>query len=75
MSPGTFERLLSWVAPHFVKSLLRGSTASPAERLCVTLRYFSTGDAQVTIALSYHISPSVVGKIIKILQSYLVLFN
>ena len=64
MSPSKFETLLSWVAPYIIKSSLRTPTASPAERLCVTLRYFCTGDAQMTIATSYCISPSVVGRII-----------
>ena len=34
------------------------------ERLCVTLRYLVTGDAQLTIAANYRISPTVVGRII-----------
>ena len=33
----TFEDLLSWVDPIIQKSSLRRSTATPAERLCVTL--------------------------------------
>ena len=36
----------------------------PSERLCVTLRYCVTGDAHVTIAASYRIIPSCVGRII-----------
>ena len=36
----------------------------PSERLCVCLRYLVTGDAQVTIAASYRMSPAVVGRII-----------
>ena len=65
MSPTTFELLLSSVAPLIVRSSRSRSVASPAERLCVTLRHLSTGDAHVTIAASYRISPSVVGRIIK----------
>ena len=65
MSPTKFERLLSWVAPHITKSSLRRSVASPAERLCVTLRYLCTGDAQITIATGYRMSPSVVSRVIK----------
>ena len=34
------------------------------ERDCVTLRYLVTGDAQVTIAVNYRMSPTVVGCII-----------
>ena len=65
MSPQKFEHLLSWVAPSIMKSSLRRSVASPAERLCVTLRYLSTGDAQITLAACYRISPAVVGRVIK----------
>ena len=35
------------------------------QRLCVTLRYFVTGDAHVTIAASYRMSPTTVGRIVK----------
>lgn len=65
MSPQKFEFLLSWVAPSIMKSSLRRSVASPAERLCVTLRYLCTGDAQITLATCYRISPAVVGRVIK----------
>ena len=37
---------------------------SPRERLSVVLRYLVTGDAQVTIAANYHMSPAIVGRII-----------
>ena len=37
---------------------------SPSERLSVTLRYLVTGDEQISIAASYRISPSTVGRII-----------
>ena len=37
----------------------------PGERLCVTLRYLVTGDAQTTIAASYRISPTTVGRSIE----------
>ena len=50
MDTRTFEDLLSCVAPIIQKSSLRRSTATPAERLCVTLRYLATGDSQTTIA-------------------------
>ena len=36
----------------------------PSERLYVTLRYLVTGDEQVSIAASYRVSPSVVGRTI-----------
>ena len=34
-----------------------------SERLCVIMRYLVTGDAQVTIAAIYGMSPAVVGRI------------
>ena len=37
---------------------------SPSERLSVFLRYLVTGDEQISIAASYCISPSTVGRII-----------
>ena len=65
MSPGTFELLLSWVAPYIKTSSLQRKVASPTEWLSATLRYLSTGDAHVTIASSYRTSPPVLGRIIK----------
>ena len=44
MSTIEFEELLSWVAPLIVKSSKSRPTASPAERLIITLRYLATGD-------------------------------
>ena len=37
---------------------------SPRERLCVAFRHLVTGDAQVTIAVNYRISPAIVGRTI-----------
>ena len=65
MSPSTFETLLSWVGPHIRKSSLRREVAGPAEHLCVTLRYLVTGDAHITIGLSYRLSPTTVGRFIR----------
>ena len=66
MSPTSLELLLSWVAPYIQKETTRMREAiPPGERLCVTLRYLVTGDAQVTIAANYRMSPAVVGRIIK----------
>lgn len=65
MSPATFEELLSWTGPLLQKKATRmHDPMSPSERLCATLRYLATGDAQVTIAASYRMSPLVVGRII-----------
>ena len=38
---------------------------SVGQRLCVTLSYLVTGDAHVTIAASYRMSPTTVGRIVK----------
>ena len=38
---------------------------SVGQRLCVTLRYLVTGDAHVTIAASYRMRPTTVGRIVK----------
>ena len=65
MNSKTLEHLLTLVAPYITKSGLRRSVASPEERLCVTLRYLVTGDAQVTIATSFRLSPTTVGRIIR----------
>ena len=62
MMPSKFEELLSFIAPLITKSTYRAIPA--AERLCVTLRYLVTGDAQVTIAASYRISPTSIGRMI-----------
>ena len=65
MSPSTFEELLSWVAPHIIRQTTRfRDPVHPNERLAVTLRYLATGDAKSTIALSYRISPTTVGRIV-----------
>ena len=66
MSPENFEKLTSWCSPYLVKATTRmREPISPSERLCVTLRYLVTGDAQVTIGASYRMSPTTVGRIIK----------
>ena len=65
MSPSNFELLLSWIAPLITKKKTQmREPIGPSERLCVTMRYLVTGDAQVTIAANYRMSPSIVGIII-----------
>lgn len=64
MLPTKFEELLSFVAPLVTKSSIRREVISPEERLCITLRYLVTGDAKITIASSYRVSPTTVGRII-----------
>ena len=65
MNPSRFEELLSWVAPFIVKSSRSRDVATPSERLCITLRYLSTGDAQGTIASYYRVSPPVVSSLLE----------
>ena len=38
---------------------------SVGQRLCITLRYLVTGNAHVTIATSYRMSPTTAGRIVK----------
>ena len=65
MSPSTFEELLSFIAPIIVKkSTVMRDPIGPSERLAVTLRYLVTGDAQCTIAASYSISPTTIGRVL-----------
>ena len=63
MTPAKFEELLSWVASLITKSSIRREPICPSERLCATLRYLVTGDAQVTISMSYRISQTTIGRI------------
>ena len=65
MTPQKLEELLGWVAPRVLKSNFKREAISPEERLCVTLKYVVTGDAHVTIAASYRISPTSISRIIK----------
>ena len=64
MSPDRFECLLSVVAPYITKCSTRRETIGPSERLCITLRYLVTGDAQISIASSYRVSPTSITRII-----------
>ena len=51
-----FEELFSYVAPLIMKTSEKREPIGPSERLCVTIRYFGTGDTQSTTSLSYCIS-------------------
>eukprot|EP00112_Aurelia_sp_Birch-Aquarium-sp1_P006990 Seg1763.4 transcript_id=Seg1763.4/GoldUCD/mRNA.D3Y31 product="Protein ALP1-like" protein_id=Seg1763.4/GoldUCD/D3Y31 len=65
MSPVIYEELLWMVGMHLKKDDTKmRKSISAAERLTVCLRYLVTCDAQVTIAASYRMSPTVVGRII-----------
>ena len=65
MNPSRFEELLSSVAPSIIKCSKCRDVATPSERLCITLRYLATRDAQATIVSCYRVSPPVVGRIIR----------
>ena len=65
MTPTKFEELLMLVTPKIIKSSTKREAITPGERLCVALRYLVTGDAQTTIAASYRMSKTSVGRIIK----------
>ena len=64
MSPGQFETLLSWVAPHIMRDPTKGDIIPPDERLCVTLRLLATGDSFTTIGQSYRISGTTIGRLV-----------
>ena len=64
MSPTKYEELLQLVGPYITKSSQKREAIGPSERLSVALRYLTTGDAQLTIAQSFRISPTSVGRII-----------
>ena len=64
MNATKYEQLLAMVAPEIQKSSVTRECIGPSERLCVTLRFLTTGDSQTIIALNYRISPTSVGKII-----------
>ncbi|XP_065668217.1 uncharacterized protein LOC136088435 [Hydra vulgaris] len=57
-------KLFDSVAPFISKSSLRRAVATAEERLCIALRYLVTGDALITIAISFRMSPITLGRII-----------
>ena len=65
MNSTNSELLLSWVELYIRKSSLRREVTTPSERLCVILRHLVTRDAHITIGLSYRLSPTTVGRIIR----------
>lgn len=65
MMPETFEILLRLRAPIIQKKVTKmRELISVDRRLLVTLRYLTTGDAHMTIAANYRMSPTTVGRII-----------
>ena len=65
MTPSKFEELLGFCAPRITRKKARREAIGPGERLSVTLRYLVTGDAFSTIAASYRLSCTSVGRIVK----------
>ena len=65
MSPAIFGELLTWIPPYIQKQETKmREPISLTERLCDALGYLVTGNAQVTIAANYCMSPAIVGRII-----------
>eukprot|EP00112_Aurelia_sp_Birch-Aquarium-sp1_P001674 Seg1181.5 transcript_id=Seg1181.5/GoldUCD/mRNA.D3Y31 product="Protein ANTAGONIST OF LIKE HETEROCHROMATIN PROTEIN 1" protein_id=Seg1181.5/GoldUCD/D3Y31 len=65
MSPTTYEKLLGYVGADLKKVTTKmREPVGPDERLLITLRYLTTGDAQTTIGTNYRMSPTTVGRII-----------
>ena len=64
MSPSKYEELLRLVGPRITKSSQKREAIGPSERLSVALRYIITGDSQITIAQSFRISPTSIGRIV-----------
>ena len=63
MSLSHFKELLSQVAPRVIKCSKFRDVSTTSERICLTLRYQVTGDAQVTIVRYDCVSPLVVSRI------------
>ena len=65
MLPEPFDIPLGLVAPAINKKTTKmREPISTDQRLLVTLRYLSTGDAHTTIAAKYRISPTTIDRII-----------
>ena len=65
MMPTTYEILLRLVAPVIKKkSTKMREPIGVDQRLSVTLRYLTTGDAHTTISNNYRMSPTTVGRIV-----------
>ena len=64
MSPSQLEDITKLVAPFITKESVRREAIPPQERLCVTLRYLVSGNSHVSLAASYRISQTSIGRII-----------
>ena len=66
MLPETYDILLKLVAAYIKKvSTNMRESIGPDQRLAVTLRYLTTGDAHTTIGRSYRMSSTTVGRIVE----------
>lgn len=70
MSVGQFETLLQQLAPRLRR---QGNNfrepIDPEQRFAVCLRFLSTGDSYTTIAASFRLGKSTVGKIVREMPS------
>jgi len=57
MNPTTFEELLSWIAPFIQKSSKIRDVTQSSERLSIALWYLTSGNAQLSIASTFRVSP------------------
>ena len=64
MTPSQLEDFSNWVAPLILKDSVHREAICPEERLCLTLRYLASGDSHVSLAASYRVSQTTVGRII-----------
>ena len=64
MNPTQYEQLLQKIAPRIQKSSEKREQIGPSERLSVALRYIFTGDSQKSIASSFRISLTSIGRIV-----------
>ena len=65
MFPSKFEHLFTLVGAELERDNTRREAISPGERLCVTLRFLTSGDSFTSIACSYRMSSVTVGRIVK----------
>jgi len=66
MSPERFDHLLSLIDPAITKQETNfREPISPAERLCLTIRYLATGESQQSLSFSFRIGRSTVSCIVR----------
>lgn len=64
MSPLLLETLKKNFAPIITKESFRREAFHTQERLCATLRYLTSGNSHVSLAVNYRISQTLIGRII-----------